>query len=181
MNPQAYCEGKTRGAGSSFFYAFIFLPEQQRRAMMALYAFCREVDDIADEISDEDVALHKLGFWREEIERVFMGQPRHPVGRELDWARQHFAFSEELFAEIIDGMRRDVTHQPLAPPADLAVGPGVVYSILRVVPDAVAGDGDIVETQPDAIWGAAANRVAFVYDGFDGCMRVDAIPAVANH
>jgi phytoene synthase len=121
MNPQTYCENKTRGAGSSFFYAFIFLPEQKRRAMMALYAFCREVDDIADEISDENVALHKLAFWREEIERVFMGQARHPVGRELDWARQHFAFNEELFAEIIDGMRMDVAHQPIVTPADLAL------------------------------------------------------------
>jgi len=121
MNPEAYCEDKTRGAGSSFFYAFIFLPEQKRRAMMALYAFCREVDDIADEISDEGVALHKLDFWQEEIGRVFKGQPRHPVGRELDWARQHFAFSEELFVEIIDGMRMDVTHRPIVSPADLSL------------------------------------------------------------
>jgi 15-cis-phytoene synthase len=121
MNPETYCEDRTRGSGSSFFYAFLFLPEQQRRAMMALYAFCREVDDIADEVSDEDVAMHKLGFWRQEIGRVFTDQARHPVGRELQWTRQHFAFSEELFTEIIDGMQMDVTHQPLIKPADLSL------------------------------------------------------------
>jgi 15-cis-phytoene synthase len=121
MNPETYCENKTRGSGSSFFYAFLFLPEAQRRAMMALYAFCREVDDIADEVSDEAVALQKLAFWSQEIGRVFAGQPTHPVGRELDWARRHFAFSEELFAEIIDGMRMDVMHQPLVKPADLSL------------------------------------------------------------
>ena len=121
MNPQEYCEDKTRGSGSSFFYAFLFLPERKRRAMMALYAFCREVDDIADEVSDEAVALQKLAFWHQEIARVFADQPTHPVGQELNWARQHFGFSEELFAEIIDGMRMDVMHQPLVKPADLSL------------------------------------------------------------
>ncbi|HXH65398.1 MAG TPA: presqualene diphosphate synthase HpnD [Mariprofundaceae bacterium] len=121
MNPETYCENKTRGSGSSFFYAFLFLPEEQRRAMMALYAFCREVDDIADEVSDEGVALQKLGFWREEIARVFADQPTHPVGRELQRARQRFAFSEELFVEIIDGMLMDVTHQPMLKAADLSL------------------------------------------------------------
>jgi 15-cis-phytoene synthase len=121
MNPEAYCEDKTRGSGSSFFYAFLFLPEQKRRAMMALYAFCREVDDIADEVSDEGVALQKLDFWQQEIARVFADQPAHPVGQELNWARQHFGFSEELFFEIIDGMRMDVMHQPIVRPADLSL------------------------------------------------------------
>jgi len=65
MTPEQYCRDKTRGSGSSFFYAFLFLPEDQRRAIMALYAFCREVDDIADEIKEHDVALTKLSFWRE--------------------------------------------------------------------------------------------------------------------
>jgi len=121
MTSRQYCENKTRGSGSSFFYAFLFLPEEQRRAMMALYAFCREVDDIADEVSEQDIAMQKLHFWGEEITRTFADKPRHPVGRELNWARQHFHLPEELFLEILDGMRMDVDRQPMLKPADLAL------------------------------------------------------------
>jgi len=120
-NARQYCEDKARGSGSSFFYAFLFLPEEQRRAMMALYAFCREVDDIADEVSDQDVAMQKLHFWNEEMDRTFAGKPRHPIGKELDWARQHFHLTEELFLEMLDGMRMDVARQPMLKPADLAL------------------------------------------------------------
>ncbi len=120
-NARQYCEEKTRGSGSSFFYAFLFLPEHQRRAMMALYAFCREVDDIADEISDLDVAMQKLHFWNEELDRTFTDKPSHPVGRELNWARQHFHLTEELFQEMLDGMRMDVSCHPMLKSADLAL------------------------------------------------------------
>ncbi|MDQ6960411.1 MAG: presqualene diphosphate synthase HpnD, partial [Mariprofundaceae bacterium] len=121
MTSRQYCEDKTRGSGSSFFYAFLFLPENKRRAMMALYAFCREVDDIADEVSEQDTAMQKLNFWSEEIARTFADKPRHPVGEELSWARQNFHLPEELFLEILDGMRMDVDRQPMLKPADLAL------------------------------------------------------------
>ncbi len=88
---------------------------------MALYAFCREVDDIADEISEQSVATKELHFWGEEIARTFADEPQHPVGRELNWARQHFHLSEELFFEILDGMRMDIDHQPMLQPADLTL------------------------------------------------------------
>ena len=93
MTPARYCENKTRGAGSSFFYAFLFLPDEKKRAMMALYAFCREVDDIADEVHDPDVAMRKLQFWREEIARTFAGKPEHPIGKELHEANRHYQLS----------------------------------------------------------------------------------------
>ncbi|MBL4775957.1 MAG: presqualene diphosphate synthase HpnD [Mariprofundus sp.] len=121
MTPENYCRDKTRGSGSSFFYAFLFLPEDQRRAIMALYAFCREVDDIADEIKEQEVALPKLAFWREELSRVFDDQPRHPVGRELHWAKQHFSLDEELLAEILDGMLMDVMRKPILKASDLSL------------------------------------------------------------
>ncbi|MDX8396003.1 MAG: presqualene diphosphate synthase HpnD, partial [Mariprofundaceae bacterium] len=116
-----YCEKRTRGSGSSFFYAFIFLPEDQLRAMMALYAFCREVDDVADEIPEKDVALEKMHFWREEIARTFIGKPEHPVGQELNWARQQFSLDEELFVEIIDGMLMDIDAKPILKSSDLSL------------------------------------------------------------
>lgn len=121
MTPAEYCEEKTRGAGSSFFYAFLFLPEEQRRAMIALYAFCREVDDIADEVSDPQVAMQKLQFWHEEIARTFAGNPRHPIGKELSWADSRFHLTEELFTEIMDGMQMDIMHAPILKPADLSL------------------------------------------------------------
>lgn len=121
MTPAEYCEEKTRGAGSSFFYAFLFLSEEQRRGMMALYAFCREVDDIADEVSDSQVAMQKLAFWYEEIARTFAGNPDHPVGKELYWAHTRFGLAEELFTEIMDGMQMDIMQTPLLKGADLSL------------------------------------------------------------
>ena len=130
MSPEKYCRDKTRGSGSSFYYAFLFLPEQQQRAIMALYAFCREVDDIADRVSEQQVALAKLAFWHDEIRRCFSGQPQHPVGIELQWAREHFPLDEELLQEILDGMQMDVMQQPIARPADLAL---YAYRVAGVV------------------------------------------------
>ena len=121
MTPSQYCENRTRGSGSSFYYAFLFLEEDKRRAMLALYAFCREVDDIADEISEEDVALQKINFWREELNRIFNNQAQHPVGRELQWAKDHFSLDEELFIEILDGMLMDISGKPILKSSDLSL------------------------------------------------------------
>ncbi|MES0370751.1 MAG: presqualene diphosphate synthase HpnD [Mariprofundaceae bacterium] len=121
MTPEQYCEAKTRGSGSSFFYAFLFLKEDQRRAMMALYAFCREVDDVADEISDQSIAMQKIQFWREELHAAFKNKPQHPVGRELQWAKEHFSLDEELFVEILDGMLMDISGKPIAKASDLSL------------------------------------------------------------
>lgn len=121
MTPEEYCEQKTRASGSSFYYAFVFLPPDQRRAMMALYAFCREVDDVADEIADQDVARQKIHFWRHEVHQVFQQKATHPVGQELMWSIQQFHFTEELLSEILDGMLMDIDGTPTVKPADLSL------------------------------------------------------------
>ncbi len=120
MTPAQYCEERARGAGSSFFYAFLFLPEEKRRAMMALYAFCREVDDIADEVHDTEVAMRKLQFWREEVARALDGKPTHPIGRELGEVSRQYRLSSRLFSDIMDGMSMDIAHTPVATDEDLA-------------------------------------------------------------
>ena len=108
MDPQAYCQAKAASSGSSFYYAFRFLPEAQRRAIIALYAFCREVDDSVDECSDPTVARTKLQWWRSEIERVFEHRPEHPVGKALAEQINRYNLPKEYFFEIIDGMQMDL-------------------------------------------------------------------------
>jgi len=108
MTPDEYCQDKAAKSGSSFYYSFRFLPEKQRQAIIALYAFCREVDDTVDEITDTDLARTKLGWWREEIQRTFKNEATHPVGKALQKAIENFELHEEYFMEIIDGMEMDL-------------------------------------------------------------------------
>lgn len=109
MDPHQYCQDKAAASGSSFYYSFRFLPENRRLAITALYAFCREVDDIVDECSDANIALTKLNWWRQEIKDLFQGQPHHPVSHALVPAIQEFNLPAEQFQEIIDGMEMDLT------------------------------------------------------------------------
>ena len=108
MTPQEYCKQKTKESHSSFLSAFIFLKKEKREALTALYAYCREVDDIADECLDHEIASKKLNWWREEIERLFKGEPQHPVSKALHPFLSHFNLSKNYFIEIIDGMEMDV-------------------------------------------------------------------------
>ncbi|MEY3746643.1 MAG: hypothetical protein RL194_102 [Pseudomonadota bacterium] len=108
MSPQEYCQQKAAASGSSFYYSFMFLPQPKREAITALYAFCREVDDIADECSELHTAQIKLDWWRSEIGNLYAGQPQHPVSKALAPAIEAFGLSKEHFQEIIDGMQMDL-------------------------------------------------------------------------
>jgi len=103
-----YCQQKAAASGSSFYYSFLFLPPERRQAIMALYAFCREVDDVVDECSDPTLARAKLAWWRTEIAALFAGKPDHPVTQALATAIKRFAITQELLQEIIDGMEMDL-------------------------------------------------------------------------
>lgn len=112
MTPDEYCQDKTQQSSSSFYYSFLFLNDTQKQAMTALYAYCREVDDIVDECSDATVAANKLNWWREETHRLFHAQPTHPVTIALKTALSHFPLQEKYFYELISGMEMDLTpHQ----------------------------------------------------------------------
>jgi len=108
MTPKQYCQQKAAASGSSFYYSFMFLPKQKREAIIALYAFCREVDDVVDECTELKVAQVKLAWWKEEIQNLFKGNPIHPVTKALQPFVQEFRLSEEHFLEIIDGMEMDL-------------------------------------------------------------------------
>ena len=78
MTPEQYVQDKAARSGSSFYYAFLFLPPPRRAAITAFYAFCREVDDVVDEVSDPAVAATKLAWWRQEVAAGFERPPQPP-------------------------------------------------------------------------------------------------------
>jgi 15-cis-phytoene synthase len=109
LTPDEYCQQKAAASGSSFYYSFLFLPPPRRRAITALYAFCREVDDVVDECTDTQLAQTKLAWWRDEVARLFAGQPQHPVARALQPALAPYGITAERLNEIITGMEMDLT------------------------------------------------------------------------
>ena len=109
MTPDEYCQQKAAASGSSFYYSFLFLPAERRRAITALYAFCREVDDVVDETSDAQLAATKLAWWRVEVANLFAGNPQHPVTKALAPFIGKYSLPQTHLAEIIDGMEMDLT------------------------------------------------------------------------
>ncbi len=108
MTPQEYCQQKAAASGSSFYYSFLFLPAERRRAITALYAFCREVDDVVDEGLDPQLAAIKLAWWRAEVGNMFAGNPQHPVTKALGALKDEFSITADRLNEIIDGMEMDL-------------------------------------------------------------------------
>ena len=114
MTPDQYCQEKAARSGSSFYYSFLYLPPDKRRAITALYAFCREVDDVVDECADASVARAKLDWWRQEIVAVFSGQPTHPVSVALVPVVNTFNITAKWLNDIIDGMEMDLNYNRYA-------------------------------------------------------------------
>lgn len=114
LNPDQYCQERAAKSGSSFYYSFMFLPPLKRRAITALYAFCREVDDIADECLDVSIARTKLAWWRNEVSSIYAGGTEHPVGQALAPLVKEFSLPATEFDEIISGMEMDLTHNRYA-------------------------------------------------------------------
>lgn len=108
MSPDEYCQQKAARSGSSFYYSFLFLPPPRRSAITALYAFCREVDDVVDEATDPQVARTKLDWWRGEVDALYDSSPTHPVTRALQPHVAPFGIRRGQLREIIDGMQMDL-------------------------------------------------------------------------
>jgi phytoene synthase len=108
MTPDEYCRQKAAQSGSSFYYSFLFLPPERRRAITALYAFCREVDDVVDEVSDPGVARSKLAWWRIEVAGIYAGAAQHPVTRALMPVVGAYGLPQEHLQAVIDGMAMDL-------------------------------------------------------------------------
>ena len=108
MSPDEYCQQKTVQSGSSFYYSFLFLPPERRRAITALYAFCREVDDTVDDATDGSVARIKLAWWRTEVSKMYSGTPTHPVMLALQPHIATYQLEEKHLLAIVDGMEMDL-------------------------------------------------------------------------
>jgi phytoene synthase len=104
------CAQVTRRSRSSFYYAFILLPAERRRALYAVYAFCRFIDDIADDESIREPAL-LLQRWREELDRVYAGTPTRALSRALADSARRFNIPRALFEEIINGVEMDLSRK----------------------------------------------------------------------
>jgi phytoene synthase len=108
MTPQQYVQDKAARSGSSFYYAFRFLAPPRRAAITAYYAFCREVDDVVDEMRDPGVAASKLQWWRQEVAQAYAGSPSHPVTQALMPCAADFDIEPPHLLQVIDGCEMDL-------------------------------------------------------------------------
>ena len=108
MTPQQYVQQKAARSGSSFYYAFLFLPPHRRAAITAFYAFCREVDDVVDDASDPSVASAKLAWWQQEVSAAYAGSPTHPVMHALMPLTTAFSITRDHLNAVIEGCRMDL-------------------------------------------------------------------------
>ena len=107
-SPQDYAQQKAAASGSSFYYAFLFLPPDRRAAITAFYAFCREVDDVVDEVSDPGVAATKLAWWQSEVGHAFSGAPTHPAMQALMPWKDQFGIEPRHLLAVIEGCEMDL-------------------------------------------------------------------------
>src|SRR5215470_10419377 len=109
--PESVARRATRGSRTSFYYSFLFLPREKREAIYAIYAFCREVDDLADGPLDPAAKARALQEWREELGRCYQDRPTHPIGRALCPAIRRYRLPRAHFEGILDGVSSDLTRK----------------------------------------------------------------------
>jgi len=146
MTPEQYVQDKTAQSGSSFYYAFLFLPPPRRAAITAFYAFCREVDDVVDEVADAGVAATKLAWWRKEVVTAFGGQPSHPVMKALAPHTAAYGIRAEHLIAVIDGCQMDLDQSRYLDYAGLARYCYLVAGVVGEVAASIFG-----QTEPATI------------------------------
>ena len=146
MTPERYVQDKAAKSGSSFYYAFLFLPPPQRAAITAFYAFCREVDDVVDEVADPGVAATKLAWWRKEVGASFAGEPSHPVMQALMPHAPTFGIESRHLTAVIDGCQMDLEQSRYLDYAGLARYCHLVAGVVGEVACAIFG-----RTQPATV------------------------------
>ena len=171
MTPEQYCQDKTAKSGSSFYYSFLFLPKKKRLAITALYAFCREVDDIADAEMENNIKLVKLEWWRSEIESLFSGSANHPVTHALVTPIHDFNLEKKYFLEIIDGMEMDLEKVRFANFEDLNLYCYRVAGVVGLLSASIFGYKDVQTLEYAKKLGLALQLTNIIRDVYEDSRR----------
>ncbi len=145
-SPQDYVQQKAAASGSSFYYAFLFLPKPRRAAITAFYAFCREVDDVVDEVTDPGVARTKLAWWQSEVAKSFSGQPSHPVMKALMPLAADYGIEPRHLLAVIEGCQMDLEQSRYLDYAGLQRYCHLVAGIVGEVAAQIFGQTDAATT-----------------------------------
>lgn len=171
MTPQQYVQQKAAASGSSFYYAFLFLPPQRRAAITAFYAFCREVDDVVDEVSDLGVAQTKLAWWRNEVHQAFAGHPQHPVMQALQPLCAEFGIEETMLQSVIEGCEMDLTQTRYLDYTNLSRYCHLVAGVVGEVSARIFGQTDPVTTAYAHTLGQAFQLTNIIRDVGEDALR----------
>lgn len=172
MTPDEYCQTKAASSGSSFYYSFLFLPPERRRAITALYAYCREVDDVVDEVTDASVAEAKLAWWRKEIDALFRDQPTHPVTRALQpFLQMDFGITQPRLNAILDGMEVDLRQNRFLDYAALRRYAHLVAGVVGEISASIFGFRDPQTLQYAESLGRALQLINVIRDIGDDARR----------
>ncbi|MDO4725444.1 MAG: presqualene diphosphate synthase HpnD [Comamonadaceae bacterium] len=171
MSPQQYVAHKAAASGSSFYYAFRFLPAPRRAAITAFYAFCREVDDVVDEVSDAGVAASKLAWWRTEVANAYAGRPSHPVMQALMPAAQDWGIEAAHLLAIIEGCEMDLQQTRYLDFAGLRRYCHLVAGVVGEVAARIFGQTQAQTTQYAHTLGLAFQLTNIIRDVGEDAMR----------
>ena len=171
MSPEQYVQDKAAKSGSSFYYAFLFLPPPRRAAITAFYAFCREVDDVVDEVSDPGVAATKLAWWRTEVAKAYAGQPTHPVMRALMPHTAAFDIRPDHLDAVIDGCQMDLEQSRYLDFAGLARYCHLVAGVVGEVASGIFGRTESSTVQYAHKLGLAMQLTNIIRDVGDDARR----------
>ena len=171
ISPQDYVQQKAAASGSSFYYAFLFLPPPRRAAITAFYAFCREVDDVVDEVSDPGVAATKLAWWQKEVQQAFAGQPSHPVMKALMPHAPVFGITAAQLLAVVEGCQMDLQQTRYLDYPGLTRYCHLVAGVVGEVSARIFGQTDEATTRYAHTLGQAFQMTNIIRDVGEDAMR----------
>ncbi|HYW58081.1 MAG TPA: presqualene diphosphate synthase HpnD [Polaromonas sp.] len=171
MSPEEYVQQKAAASGSSFYYAFLFLPKERRAAITAFYAFCREIDDVVDEVTDPGVAHTKLAWWHAEVLKAFAGTPTHPVMKALMPLAPAYGIEARHLQAVIEGCEMDLAQNRYLDFPNLRTYCHLVAGIVGEVAARIFGQTDEATTAYAHKLGLAFQMTNIIRDVGEDAMR----------
>jgi len=171
MTPETYVQEKAAASGSSFYYAFLFLPPPRRAAITAFYAFCREVDDVVDEVSDPGVAQTKRAWWGQEVAKAYAGTATHPVMQALMPHTSTLGIEARHLLAVIEGCRMDLEQTRYLDWPGLQRYCHLVAGIVGEVAARIFGQTDAATTQYAHTMGQAFQLTNIIRDVGEDALR----------